>query len=487
MERAPSVVVLGAGMSGICMGVQLKRAGIESFTIVERSAGVGGTWWDNVYPGAQCDVRSHLYSFSFELKSDWTRVFAPGAEIQAYAEHCVDKYGLRPHLRLGTRIVAARFDAPQNLWRLTTERGEPLEAQVFICSVGPLSRPRWPIGIDAFRGTIVHSARWRPDLDFRGKRVALIGSAASAVQVAPALAADAAQLTIFQRSPSWILPRPDRVYRPLEKALLRLPPLARLNRWWQYCAHDLRFAAFSGRGIVHRTMVGLADRHRERQVADPELCRRLRPRYPMGCKRILITNDYYPLFARANVALIEHAASTFSADSVIAADGSRHEVDVIVCATGFTATELMPDIDISGLAARHLREVGPASDASYHGVAMAGFPNLFLLGGPNTGSGHISVLVATEAQVGYVVRCIRELARRGGGSMEVRTDTAAAYNVDLQARLARTVWASPACTSWYKTDAGRIVALYPGFATRYVMEMRRPHFADYRFAATSGA
>jgi cation diffusion facilitator CzcD-associated flavoprotein CzcO len=483
MATPPTVLVLGAGMSGICMGVRLKHAGIDTFTIIERSAGVGGTWWDNVYPGAQCDVRSHLYSFSFEPKADWSRVFAPSDEIQAYAEHCVDKYGLRPHLRLNTMLTAARFDPARALWCFLTSTGEHFEAQIFVCSVGPLSQPRWPAGIDSFRGEVMHSARWNAAYDFRGKRVALVGSAASAVQLAPPLAAAAERLTIFQRTPSWILPRPDRPYRTFEKRLLRLRPLARLHRWWQYWVHDLRFAAFRGKGLVHRLTVALADRHRRAQVQDPQLRERLRPRYPMGCKRILITSDFYPTLGRSNVELVDHAACGFTPEGVIAADGTRHTVDAIVCATGFAATELLAGIEISGTNGVRLRDVAAEGADAYRGVALPGFPNLFMLLGPNTGTGHTSVLIAIEAQARYALRCIQELTRRARVSVEVRADVVAAHNFELQRRLARTVWASPACGSWYKTAAGKVVALYPGHCTRYVLEMRRPRFSDFRFAA----
>ncbi len=470
-------------MSGICMGAELRRAGIGSFTIVERSGGVGGTWWDNVYPGAQCDVRSHLYSFSFEPKADWSRVFAPSHEIQAYAEHCIDKYGLRPHLRLGTTVVSARFDAAAARWRLRTSDGALLEAQVLICSVGPLNRPRWPAGIVAFGGERMHSSRWNRAYDFRGKRVALIGSAASAVQIAPSLAAAASHLTVFQRTPSWILPRPDRAYHPIEKALQRITPFARLNRWYHYWVHELRYGAFRGRGLLYRFMVALAERHRRLQVPDPDLRERLRPRYPMGCKRILITNDYYPAIGRPNVTLVDQEARTFESAAVVAADGSRHPVDAIVCATGFTATELLPDIEVTGLGGVRLAEATAGGPDAYRGIALPGFPNLFMLLGPNTGTGHTSVLIPIEAQARYARLCIEELARRDAAAMDVRQDVTCLHNAELQRRLARSVWASPACGSWYKTANGKIVALYPGPITRYVLEMRRPAFSDFRFLA----
>jgi cation diffusion facilitator CzcD-associated flavoprotein CzcO len=477
MNKSPSIVILGAGMSGICMGVVLKRAGIDSFVIVEQSSAVGGTWWDNIYPGAQCDVRSHLYSFSFEMKPDWSRVFAPSHEIQAYVEHCVAKYGLRGHLRLNTRLTEARYDPAQARWRLETAAGETLTANVFICSVGPLNRPRFPAGIDAFRGEVMHSSRY----DFTGKRVVLIGSAASAVQIAPPLAQAAARLTIFQRTPSWILPRPDRLYSELEKFLLRAPPLARLNRWWHYWVHEARYGAFKGHGLMYRLMTWLADRHRRQQVTDPVLREKLRPNYPMGCKRILITSNYYPALCRPNVELVTQEAAGFTAEGVIAADGTVYRADAVVCATGFVTTELLAGLPVYGAAGTTLVAATEDGAAAYRGVTVAGFPNFFMLLGPNTGTGHTSVLIPIEAQARYIVKCVQELDRRGQASLDVRAEVMAEHNRDLQQRLARTVWASPGCRSWYKTASGKVVATYPGYITRYVLEMRYPRFADYEF------
>lgn len=476
------IVILGAGMSGVCMGILLKRAGIDSFVIVERSPGVGGTWWDNVYPGAQCDVRSHLYSFSFEPNPDWSRSFAPSREIQAYVEHCVDKYGLHGHLRLNTTVTEACWDAVALRWRLRTAEGDSLTANIFVCSVGPLNRPRLPEGIEAFTGTVMHSARWDSAYDFHDKRVALIGSAASAVQITPTLAATAARLTIFQRTPSWILPRPDRAHRRIEKALLRVGAVARLTRWWHYWVHDIRYLAFSGRGPLYRAMSALANRHRHHQVASPALREKLRPDYPMGCKRVLISSDFYPALSRPNVELVSHAAAKFTADGVIAADGSVHRADVIVCATGFETIELLAGTTVVGAGGKRLIEATPGGAEAYRGTLVAGFPNLFLLLGPNTGTGHTSALIAVEAQAGYIVKCIRHLDAERAASLEVKPGAAHDYNRALQDRLTRTVWASPACSSWYKTSTGKVLALYPGYSTRLLLEMRTPRFADFRLS-----
>jgi cation diffusion facilitator CzcD-associated flavoprotein CzcO len=486
-EEDPEIVILGAGMSGICMAIELKRAGIDSFVVLEQSGGVGGTWWDNTYPGAQCDVPSHLYSFSFERKADWTRVFAPSREIQGYVEDCVRRYGVAAHLRLRTEVSAAEYDEHTARWRVTTRQGRVFRPRIFVLSLGPLNHPRLPAGIETFRGEVMHSARWNHGYAFEGKRVAVIGSAASAVQIVPTLAATAARLTLFQRTPSWIIDRPDREYGALARCLFRLPLAARAYRAWLYWRFEANFAAFKGRGPMYRLLTHMASSHLERQVADPALRERLRPAYPIGCKRILISSDFYPALGRANVEVVAQAAAGFAANGVVAADGSVREVDAIVCATGFETVEPLAHVPVVGAGGRTLASAWREGPEAYHGITVAGFPNLFMLLGPNTGTGHTSVLIPIEAQARYILACIRELDRRGARAMDVRAEVFARHNAELQRRLAATVWASPQCTSWYKTRAGKILATYPGYITRYVLETRRPRYADYVFEPRAGA
>ncbi len=478
----PDVVIVGAGMSGIAAATGLKRAGLESFLILEKSAGVGGTWWDNRYPGAQCDVPSHLYSFSFDPNPDWSRMFAPGDEIQAYAERCVAHLDLGRHLRLGVCVTEARWQEADGRWQVTTDRGEILRPRIFVVSLGPLSRPRLPSGIDAFAGVVMHTSRWDPAHDFTGRRVAVIGSAASAVQVVPMLAKVAGHLTVYQRTPSWIVARPDRPYGRAERALFRLGPWARLYRWWLYWQFESRITAFRGRGLVHAVLKRMARRHLEDQVPDPALREQLRPDYPVGCKRILLSNEYYPALMRPNVQLVPCAARSFTRDGVIASDGTETRVDAIVCATGFDTMDSLAALRIEGRDGQALADTWRDGPEAYRGVAVPGFPNLFLMLGPNTATGHTSVLIPIEAQARYVADCIQELDRRGARSLEVRPGPTQAYNDAIQARLADTVWTSPACQSWYKTPSGRVLAIYPGAITRYALGLRRPRFEDYTFA-----
>ena len=483
----PEIVILGAGMSGVCMAIELKRAGIESFVVLEQSGGVGGTWWDNTYPGAQCDVPSHLYSFSFDRKADWTRVFAPSREIQGYVEDCVERHGVGAHLRLNTLVRAAEYDEGAARWRVTTRDGRVYRPRFFVLSLGPLNHPRLPTGVEAFAGEVMHSARWNHGYDFRGKRVAVVGSAASAVQIVPTLAEQAARLTVFQRTPSWIIDRPDRPYGTLARRLLRIPLVARAYRSWLYWRFEANFAAFKGRGPMYRLLTHMATSHLERQVTDPALREKLRPAYPIGCKRILISSDFYPALGRANVELVAQAAAGFTARGVVAADGSVREVDAIVCATGFETVEPLAHLSVVGTGGRSLAAAWQDGPEAYHGITVTGFPNLFMLLGPNTGTGHTSVLIPIEAQARYILDCIRELGRRGARSMDVRAEVLERHNAELQRRLAATVWASPRCTSWYKTRSGKILATYPGYITRYVLETRRPRYADYRFEPGAGA
>ncbi len=477
----PEVVILGAGMSGIAVAVALQHAGIHSFLLLEQSAGVGGTWWDNRYPGAQCDVPSHLYSFSFDPNPDWSRAFAPGAEIQAYVERCVAKHGLQSHLRLGTRVTAARWDAASGRWQVETDQGT-LRPRVFVVSLGPLNHPRLPPGIEAFQGEVMHTARWNPDYDFQGKRVAVIGSAASAVQAIPPLATIAARLTVFQRTPSWIVARPDRRFLRIERLLFRLRPWARLYRGWLYWQFESRFSAFRGRGPAHWLLRQMARRQLEAQVPDRVLRERLRPTYPIGCKRILLSNEYYPALARPNVALLAQAAAGFTADGIVADDGTKLEVDAIVCATGFDTLDPLAALSVTGRDGIRLQDAWADGPEAYRGVAVPGFPNLFLMLGPNTATGHTSVLIPIEAQARHVAACALELRRRRAASLEVRAAPTQRYNQWIQARLAGTVWASPACDSWYKIKAGKVLAIYPGYITRYALSVRRPRYADYLFS-----
>jgi cation diffusion facilitator CzcD-associated flavoprotein CzcO len=469
-------------MSGLCMGIALKKAGFTAFTIVERASSIGGTWWENTYPGAQCDVHSHIYSYSFEPNPDWTEAFASQAEIQAYMERCARKYDLTRHIRLSTEIIEARFDADQGLWKLQTQDGDSIEAEIFVASAGLLSIPQYPdiSGLETFNGKIFHSAHWDHNYDFAGKRVAVIGNASSAVQFIPKIAPLTKQLFVFQRSPHWIIPRSDHIYAKWEKALLRIPPIGRLYRWLLYWRQESNRLGFNPGSLAAKYITRVAEKHLRKQIPDEKLRSALRPTYPIGCKRILISNEYYPTLIRPNVELVTSPIDKVSDASIISNDGEMRAVDAIICATGFNAMRILSNIRIEGLGGVSLAEVWKAAPHAYHGVTVAGFPNFFLLLGPNTGSGHTSTLIFIEAQVQYVIGCIRELMKRRQTLMTIAPDAMRRQNGELQASLTKSVWAT-GCTSWYKTSEGNVAVIYPGFSFQYVQALRHPKFEDYLF------
>jgi hypothetical protein len=474
------IVILGAGMSGIAMGVALLKAGRSDFLILEEASGVGGTWWHNRYPGAQCDVPSHLYCFSFAPNPNWTRVYAPGDEIQRYAEDCVANFGLRPHLRLGTRIESADYDALEQCWTIRTGDGNAITARHFIASMGPLHRPKWPAGVEKFSGPILHTARWDQHVSLVGKRVAVIGSAASAVQVIPAIVDQCSRLDVYQRTPSWIVPRGDRPYPNWARKLLTNRFLGILYRWGLYLGTEATFPAFRQRGVLTKVIRWVAERHLLKQVRDGTLRRQLTPNYPVGCKRVLLSDTLYPALQRSHVTLRGQAAE-FTSNGICDETSAVNEVDVIICATGFDTLAPLGQIRITGVSGLTLMERWKSGPEAYCGTVVDGFPNLWLLLGPNTGTGHTSVLIPIEAQVQYVVRCLKELDHRKSPSMTIRPEAVQTHNAALQTRLAKTVWASPLCMSWYKTTEGRVLGTYPGYISQFRASLRRPRFSDYIF------
>jgi cation diffusion facilitator CzcD-associated flavoprotein CzcO len=477
----PEIAILGAGMSGLCMGIQLKRAGIHSFTIYEKSDGVGGTWRDNTYPGSGCDVPSHLYSFSFERRADWSRVFAEQPEILRYFEGCADKHDIRPHIRTGTEVVAAHFDDDRALWRLRMADGHDATAQVLVCACGQLNRPHTPDipGLDTFGGTTFHSARWDHDHDLAGRSVAVIGNGASAIQFVPRIAPVTRDLTIFQRSANWIIRKPDRAYTRLEKWLFRNVPLTeRLHRASIYWRLEARFPAFARSNLLGKLVEWVAKRHIRAEISDPELRRVLTPDYPVGCKRILISNDYYPTLNRPNVHVVSQPIERVDRDRIVTADGTSHGVDTLVLATGFQTTDFLAPMEIRGTGGRRLHDAWDEGAEAYLGVTVAGFPNLFMLYGPNTNLGHNSIIFMVECQVGYVRQCIEAMARDGIGCLDVRDDAMRRFNREVQSLAADTVWSAD-CGSWYKTESGKITNNWPDFTYRYRRRMRQPDLRDF--------
>ncbi len=479
--KALRILIIGTGFGGLGMAIQLRKAGCEDFLLLEKAEDIGGTWRDNSYPGAACDVPSHLYSFSFEPKHDWSRRYAPQAEIYAYMCHCVDKYQLRPHIRLQAEVRSAAFDAAAGLWRVTLADGEELAAEVLISACGQLNQPAYPAipGIELFQGEAFHSARWRHDLDLAGKRVAVIGTGASAIQFVPQIQPKVAELKLFQRSAAYVLPKPDRAYRPWELAVMRrLPWLQRLDRSLQYLQHEVRGLAFISLPWLMKLFRSGFDRHLRRHIPDAALRARLQPDYPMGCKRILISNDYLPALAQGNVQVIDMAIEAVASDGIRTRDGQVHACDVLIYGTGFAATDFLAPMQIRGLGGQELNQAWREGAEAYKGISVSGFPNLFILYGPNTNLGHNSIIYMLESQFRYVLGCLDALRQGGLRYLDVKPQVQQAYNQQIQARSHRTIW-EQGCTSWYKTASGKSTNNWPGYTFTYRYLTRTPELDDY--------
>ncbi|MGA2552742.1 MAG: NAD(P)/FAD-dependent oxidoreductase [Burkholderiaceae bacterium] len=490
-DRSPpsvfDVIIIGAGFAGIGMAIALRKAGHESFLVLERSATVGGTWRDNTYPGCACDIPSFLYSYSFEPRANWSRLYPSQPEILNYLGECVAKYRLSVNIQFETEIVEASYCESEQDWSITAKTGKRYRSRFLVSAMGGLNRPSLPQieGLERFQGATFHSSAWRHDLDLSGRRVAVVGTGASAIQIIPELAKKVESLRVYQRTPPWILPRADRAIGPWEKRIYEtIPGALRLLRNRIYLRQEML-----GLGFVRRTQIlGRAEtlglRFLERSVPDAALRARLTPRYRMGCKRILISNDYFPALGRPNVELIDAPIVRFTKESIVTAEGER-PTDVVVFATGFRATDLLSPLRILGRGGADLNSVWQAGAHAYLGMTVPCFPNLFLLVGPNTGLGHNSIVFMIEAQVRYVMSCLALASRKGARAIEVRQDVEADFNERLQKDMSRTIWAT-GCQSWYMDDRGKNVTLWPGFTFTYFFRTWRAKSADFRLSWKEG-
>jgi cation diffusion facilitator CzcD-associated flavoprotein CzcO len=470
------VAILGAGFAGLCMGLRLQAQGETSFVILEKADRVGGTWRENVYPGAGCDIPSHLYSYSFEPNPDWPEIYSAQPDILAYIEGVVEKHGLSRNIRLETEVVGAAWDEKAQRWRIETASGETITAEAFVTAWGQLNRPKLPPieGRDDFAGPAFHSAHWDSSIDLAGKRVAVIGNGASAIQFVPEVAKVAGQLTLFQRSPNWIVPRMNRPYTEEEKARFRAEPsaMAKVRNDIFQMAEERLLAKRAGTLPVEEVPIPLA--HLHAQVQDPELRAKLTPDYEIGCKRVLISNDFYPALTRPNVELVTEAITRMTAKGVVDATGRLHEADVVIYATGFETNSFLGETAIVGSAGLTLVQAWKDGPEAHLGVTIAGFPNLFMLYGPNTNLGHNSIIYMIEAQVDYVLQALAQ-----GRPLSVRPEAMAAYNRQVQQDLANTPWAG-SCTSWYKTADGKILNNWPGSAQAYADAVARFDIEAYQ-------
>ncbi|MCC5954306.1 MAG: NAD(P)/FAD-dependent oxidoreductase [Acidimicrobiia bacterium] len=480
----PRIAVIGAGFSGIGLGARLRQAGVDSFTIYDKAHGIGGTWRDNTYPGAACDIPSHLYSFSFFRRSDWTRFCSPQAEILEYLDQCCQHFGLHDHLCLGTEITAFEWVDEPGEWRLHFRNGEVATADIVVSALGQLNRPIAPElpGLEHFAGTVFHSARWDHDHDLAGERVAVIGNGASAVQFVPEIAERTTHLTVFQRSPYWMLPRRNTRYsHQSRRAFAVVPGLEPLYRASIYLRIEGLFAAFKRPGWVARRLTDLSRKFMESEIDDPELRRMLTPDFPLGCKRVLFSSDYYPTLARPDVDLVDSPITHVTPDAIVCADGTEVPVDTIILATGFAATSFLAPLEITGRGGRRLADTWVDGAEAHLGMAVSGFPNLFMLYGPNTNLGHNSILLMVERQVDYLVGLIGAMATTGVRWVDVRPEVMATYNKELADELSTTVW-DAGCSSWYKTDSGRITTNWPGYTFEYWWRTAAVDLDEYQTA-----
>lgn len=473
--RHVHVVVLGTGFSGLGMAIQLKKRGYNDFVVLEKASGLGGTWRDNTYPGCACDIPSNLYSFSFAQNPHWSRMYPPQHEIQEYLYHCAENFGILPYIRWKCELLDATWDQTKLCWYITTTQGK-LTATILILGNGPLSEPSLPTipGIESFKGMLFHSARWKHDTDLAGKRVAVIGTGASAIQFIPHIQPQVAHLTLFQRTPPWIVPRQDHPISVRQHTLFRMfPILQRLERIKLYWQHEITALGMIYQPKMLQTGMKIAQNHLLKQVPDPILRAKLTPQYMIGCKRILLSDDFYPALSRPNVAVVTEHIRAIQAQSIVTEDGQEHEVDTIICGTGFHVTDTQLPQRIYGKDGQSLIDSWRAGINAYLGTTVAGFPNLFLLIGPNTGLGHNSMVFMIESQLNYILDCLRLMKQRNLPAIEIQSQIQETFNLEIQRRMQGTVWTS-GCTSWYLDAAKRNTTIWPGFTFEF--RQRTRHF-----------
>jgi len=484
------VAIIGTGFAGLGMAMQLKKAGMDDFVLLEKADEVGGTWRDNHYPGCACDVPSHLYSFSFAQNPAWSRLFSPQPEILGYLKRLTDEQGIRSHIRFHSAVSEARWDEAAGVWNILTAAGDHYTARVLVSGMGGLSRAAYPEGIQGlenFKGKTFHSQDWDHNYDLAGKRVAVIGTGASAIQFVPQIQKTAARIDLYQRTPPWITPKPDaRMADGVKSLFKRLPFMQSALRGLLYGVMEMRALGF----VVNPKLMALDDRtaraHLRRQVKDPVLRKKLTPDYKIGCKRVLISNDYYPAVSQANVSLVTEGIREVRAHSVVDMNGVEREVDAIIFGTGFKATDPVPPKMIFGKGGVDLLDTWQDGPEAYKGCTVAGFPNLFLIVGPNVGLGHSSMVYMIESQVAYVMSALKTMKTTGQPVLEVKAEKQAAFNTWLQGKTAGTVWNTGGCKSWYlHPRSGKNVTLWPGFTWQFRRATRRFDADAYVAAAVA--
>lgn len=478
------LVIIGAGFSGLGLAIQLKKAGINDFVLLEKAGDVGGTWRENTYPGAECDIASALYSYSFEHNVDWQYKWAEQPQILAYLQGAAKKYALLEHIRFDTEMSEAEYQETQQRWLVSSSDGRQWSSQYLVSAVGQLHHPFTPEypGQEKFSGPQFHSARWDHSVELQGKNIAVIGNAASALQFIPPVAAKAAKMTVYQRSANWVIPKLDRQYMVWEKWLTaKLPLIARIYRFNLWLRNEVvLYPVMRGNRLACWAILWVHRRYINRHIKDPVLLDKLTPDYPIGAKRILVSDDYYAAMARDNVDLINEPIKGFSENAVIHADGSYHPVDVVIYGTGFKTNPFLSPMNIRGRDGLSLRAAWQEGAQAYFGMATKGFPNLFMMYGPNTNLGHNSIVIMSEAQSHYIVQCILKLKAEGKQALEVSAEAEVTFNLEIQQRLRKMAW-NKIAVSWYK-DGDKITNNWPGSTQEYLRRTRRVKWADYQIS-----
>lgn len=470
--RCLDVAVVGAGFGGIGLGVKLKQAGIDSFVIFEQAADVGGVWRDNVYPGAACDVPSHLYSFSFEPNPEWGNMFGSQEEIYAYLQGCAKKYDLRQKIQFNTRISGAKFDEVEGVWSLTDTSGQLYQARTCVMAIGALNVPLKPAfkGMDEFSGKVMHTAEWDKSYDLIGKKVAVVGTGASAIQVVPKIQPRVGSLTLFQRTPPWVLPKFNRKIAGAESTLYKkLPLLQSIYRKSQYALFESFYPMFLWDTPVSKVLDAAGRACINAQIKDPELREKVTPNYRLGCKRVLLASDYYPALTQENVDVVSSGVKEINAKGIVDSDGKQHDVDAIVLATGFKVPTAGAPFPITGKGGRSLADDWKQLSEGYKGIAVSGYPNLLFIMGPNTGPGNTSVIFFIESQLNYITKYISTLKKKSLRYMDLQSKVQIAFNKKIQKKMENTAWTS-GCQSWYLTEDGRNSTLWPSFSVDYYLQ-----------------
>lgn len=473
--------IIGAGFAGIGAAIQMQKSNLHSFIIFERARDIGGTWRENTYPGCGSDVPSHMYSYSFELNPNWSRSFSKQEEILNYIQHCTNKHQLKKHIQFNTTIKEAIFNENKGYWSLYDQSGNETTARTIIAALGPLNVPLIPKfkQQENYKGVNFHTSRWNHSFNLKGKRVAIIGTGASTIQIVPSIVDKVDHLFVFQRSAPWILPKKDGTFSSLSKSLFKnIPGFQRLYRELIYWLMEIRGKGLFGNKAITHLARSMAIRHINNSISDPELIKKVTPAYEIGCKRVLPSNDYYPALERSNVTLVTAPIDSFGEDHILDKNGNKIALDAIIYATGFEAASFSNrGLKIKGINGRDLFEEweqnGPEA---YYGIAAEGYPGLLFMLGPNTGLGHSSVIHMMESQINYILDYLEKLPENA--VMDVKPSLQKEYNARIQKQLSKMVWAS-GCQSWYQTASGKNTTLWPGHTFSYRKQTKEVNLKDY--------